>query len=92
MDRIIPISDLQSQAKKYVDQVKETDEAVIVTQRGRAAAVLVSYDAYEGYLATQSEMSFPDWKKRLARADKEIAAGEGTPLKAYLKERKGRRP
>jgi PHD/YefM family antitoxin component YafN of YafNO toxin-antitoxin module len=38
MDKIIPISDLQTKAKKYVDQVKETEEPVVITQRGRAAA------------------------------------------------------
>ena len=68
MDKIIPISDLQTKAKKYVDQVRETETPVIVTQRGRPSAVLVSYESYEGLLATQDEMSFPDWRKRLARA------------------------
>ncbi|MDE2510806.1 MAG: type II toxin-antitoxin system Phd/YefM family antitoxin, partial [Elusimicrobia bacterium] len=38
MNKIIPISDLQTSAKKYVEQVRETDEPVIVTagksQRG----------------------------------------------------------
>ena len=87
MDRIIPISDLQSKAKKYVDQVKDTDESVVVTQRGRAAAVLVSYETYEGFLATRDEMSYPDWKMRLARAEKESKGGGGASLSAYLKKR-----
>jgi len=52
MDKIIPISDLQTKAKKYVDQVRETEQPVIVTQRGRASAVLVNYELYEGMLAT----------------------------------------
>jgi len=39
MEKIIPISDLQTKAKKYVDQVKKTEEPIIITQRGRAAAV-----------------------------------------------------
>ena len=87
MDRIIPISDLQSKAKKYVDQVKDTDESIVVTQRGRAAAVLVSYETYEGFLSTRDEMSYPDWKMRLARAEKESKGGGGTSLNAYLKKR-----
>src|SRR5262249_44743265 len=53
MDKIIPISDLQTKAKQYVEQVKETDQPVVITQRGRAAAVLVSYESYEGLLATR---------------------------------------
>jgi prevent-host-death family protein len=55
MDKIIPISDLQTKAKQYVEQVKETDQPVVITQRGRAAAVLVSYESYEGFLATRDE-------------------------------------
>ena len=53
MDKIIPISDLQTKAKQYVDQVKETDQPVVITQRGRAAAVLVSYESYESHSYTQ---------------------------------------
>jgi len=87
MDKIIPISDLQSKAKKYVEQVKETDQPVIITQRGRAAAVLVSVESYEGFLATRDEMSNPDWKKRLRRAGKESDQGRGVTLDAYVKRR-----
>jgi prevent-host-death family protein len=87
MDKVIPISDLQSQAKKYVDQVKETDQPVVITQRGRAAAVLVSYDAFEGFLATRDEMSYPDWEQRLRRARAESARGKRTTLDAYVKRR-----
>ncbi len=83
MNKIIPISDLQTSAKKYVEQVRETDEPVIVTQRGRASAVLVSYESYEGLMATQDEMTFPDWRKRLARAKKEGAAGKTVSLEEY---------
>lgn len=89
MNKIIPISDLQSHAKKYVDQVKKTKEPVVITQRGRAAAILVEYENYEGHLATQDEMSYPDWKKRLARAQKE--SGSGILLETYLKKKKSKR-
>jgi prevent-host-death family protein len=87
MDKVIPISDLQSKAKKYVDQVKETDQPVVITQRGRAAAVLVSYDAFEGFLATRDEMSYGDWQRRLQRATKESRAGKHLTLDAYVKRR-----
>lgn len=87
MDKIIPISDLQTKAKKYVEQVRDTDQAVVITQRGRAAAVLVSYEAYEGFLTTRDEMSHPDWERRLAQATKESADGKGITLDAYVKRR-----
>lgn len=87
MDKIIPISDLQTRAKQYVDQVKETDQPVVITQRGRAAAVLVSYESYEGFLATRDEMTYPDWKQRLQRARRESRQGKGISLDAYVKRR-----
>jgi prevent-host-death family protein len=87
MDKIIPISDLQTKAKQYVDQVKETDQAVVITQRGRAAAVLVSYDSYEGFLATRDEMSYADWELRLRRARRESNQGKGVSVDTYLKRR-----
>lgn len=87
MEKVIPISDLQSKAKKYVDQVKETDQAVVITQRGRAAAVLVSFEAYEGFLATRDEMGYPDWDRRLRRAQAESQRGKRMSLDAYVKRR-----
>lgn len=91
MDKIIPISEFQVRAKKWVDQVRDTDQPVVITQRGKPAAVLVSCDEYEGMQATLDEMSYPDWKKRLARAQREFAAGKGITLEAYLRKRAARR-
>ena len=44
--KIIPITDLQRQSKQIVSQVADSDEPVIITQRGRAAAVLLSAERY----------------------------------------------
>ncbi len=88
MDKIIPISDLQTSAKRYVDQVRKTDQPIIVTQRGRPAAVLVSYAEFEGLLETKSEMQNGDWRQRLDRAEKEIRTASGVSLESYLKKRK----
>ena len=91
MDKIIPITDLQTKAKKYVEQVRETEESVIVTQRGRASAVLVSYVVYEGMLALQDEMSYPDFQKRMTRVRREQAAGKTVSLEDILARRKRRK-
>ena len=90
MEKIIPISDLQTKAKRFVEQVRDTDEAVVITQRGRAAAVLVSVESYQGLIATRDEMRYPDWERRLARARKESRQGKGILLDAYIKRRAGR--
>jgi prevent-host-death family protein len=90
MEKIIPISDLQTKAKQYVDQVKETDQPVVITQRGRAAAVLISMEAYEGFLATRDETSYPDWGTRLERARRESKQGKHISLDTYVARRSRR--
>ena len=47
MRKIIPITDLQRQAGQLVNEANESGEPFIVTQRGRAAAVLMSVRQYE---------------------------------------------
>lgn len=46
MKKIIPITDLQRQSRQIVSDVADSDEPVIITQRGRAAAVLLSAERY----------------------------------------------
>ncbi len=68
---IIPISDLRQDTAGIIKRVTASDEPVVITQRGRASAVLVSADAYE---RTQRENEI---LRILARGDAEIAAGLG---------------
>ncbi|OGN89386.1 MAG: prevent-host-death family protein [Chloroflexi bacterium RBG_13_46_14] len=77
--KIIPISDLR---KKISDVLKDisSGEAVFITQRGRAAAVMVSMKTYE---RSQHEL---DILRLLARGEKEIEDGTGYELDDVLKE------
>jgi len=78
--RIIPISDLRQNASDVVKGVSSSREPVFITQRGRAAAVLVSMQAYEDF---QHEL---DILRLLARGEKEIEMGIGYELDEVLKE------
>ena len=90
MERIVPISELQSQAKRIVDSVKSTRDPVIITQRGRPAALLVNYEDYEGMLATLEELSEPDWRERLAAAERDSRARKGISLTEFRARRNRR--
>lgn len=46
MKNIIPITDLQRQAAQIVSDVNESNEPIIITQRGRASAVILSAKRY----------------------------------------------
>jgi prevent-host-death family protein len=88
MLNVVPITDLQQKTKKYVKMVQDTGQPIVITQRGRAAAVLSSAEDFEGHLMTLDEMSYPDWQRRLARAERELREGKGIELNEYLKRRK----
>lgn len=78
--KIIPISDLRQNASDVLKGVAASREPVFITQRGRAAAVLVSMEVYEN---SQHAM---DVLHLLARGEKEIEAGIGHELDDVLKE------
>jgi len=78
--KIIPISDLRQNASDVVKSVSASREPVFITQRGRAAAVMVSMEVYKN---AQNEM---DILRLLAKGEKEIAAGIGHELGDVLKE------
>lgn len=77
---IIPITDLRQDAARVLRQVRDSKEPVVITQRGRAAAVMMSAEAYE-----RSEHD-RELLRLLARGEKEIAAGKGHGLDAVLAE------
>ena len=80
LPNIIPISDLRQDAAKVLKQVRESREPMIITQRGRAAAVMLSVESYE-----RSERD-KELLRLLARGEQEIAAGKGYDLEAVLSE------
>ena len=83
MEKIVPISELQSQARRIIGGVKNAGDAVVITQRGRPAALLVNYEDYEGMVATLEEMSEPDWRERLTEAERDAKARRGLEIREF---------
>ena len=77
---IIPVSDLRQDAAKVLKQLKDSKEPLIITQRGRAAAVMQSVESFE-----QSEHD-KELLRLLAKGEREIGIGEGYDLEAVLAE------
>ncbi len=77
---IVPVTDLRQDAAAILKTLQESGEPYVITQRGRAAAVLVSIDAYE---KNQEEREL---LRLMAVGEKEIAAGKGHSLESVLKE------
>ena len=77
---ILPVSDLRQNAAKVLKKIRENQEPIIITQRGRAAAVIIGVEAYE-----KSEHD-KEILRLLAKGDKEIETGEGYDLDTVLAE------
>lgn len=75
---IIPVTDLRQDAAGALKRMRDSGQPVVITQRGRAAAVMVSVEAYE---AAEHERQL---LRLLAKGDREIAAGKGYDLDEML--------
>lgn len=80
LSNIIPISDLRQDASNLLKQLRNSKEPLIITQRGRATAVMIGVDAYE-----KSEHE-KELLLLLAKGEKEIEIGRGYDLDAVLAE------
>ena len=80
LPNLVPITDLRQDATGILKKVSSSRNPVIITQRGRAAAVLMSVEAYEHSQAAL------DILKKLAKGNKEIILGKGHVLRDVLKE------
>ena len=80
LSNIIPVSDLRQDAAKFLKQLKNTEEPLIITQRGRAAAVMIGVGAYEKFEHEKELLHF------LSTGDREIEIGEGYNLDTVLAE------
>jgi prevent-host-death family protein len=77
---IIPVTDLRQNAAAVLRRIRSLRRPLVITQRGRAAAVLLSVTAYER-IEHQLRLL-----RLFARGEKEIGAGEGHSLDSVLAE------
>lgn len=77
---IIPVSDLRQGAAELLGRVRKSRQPVIITQRGRAAAVLVSVEVYEDAEREREIL------RRIAGGERELKAGQGHDLASVMAE------
>ena len=77
---IMPVTDLRQDAAAALKRVRTTKQPLVITQRGRAAAVMLSVEAYERGEHDRHLL------RLLARGEKEITAGRGYDLDEVLDE------
>jgi prevent-host-death family protein len=77
---IIPVTDLRQDAAAAIKRLQASKQPVVITQRGRAAAVLLSMEEYERGEHERQLL------RLIARGEQEIATGKGFELDAVLAE------
>lgn len=80
LPEIIPLTDLRQDAAAVIKRVQASANPMVITQRGRAAAVLLSVDAYQRVEHERQLLEL------LLRGEQEIGAGEGYDLDQVLAE------
>ena len=77
---IIAVSELCQDAATILRRVQNSEQPLVITQRGRAAAIMLSLEAYERLARNQDLLNL------LARGEQEIATGIGHGLDEALAE------
>ena len=77
---IVPVRDLRQETAAVLKRVQSSGQPVVITQRGRTAAVMLSVDAYERRERERQVL------RLLVRGEQEIAAGEGHDLDDVMAE------
>jgi prevent-host-death family protein len=75
---LLPVTDLRQDAAKVLKRIRASHEPVVVTQRGRAAAVILSVEAYE---TGEHEREL---LRLVARGEADIRARAGVRMKEVL--------
>jgi prevent-host-death family protein len=77
------LSELLTRAREHFDRF-------VITRKGRAEAVLLSADEFEGLLETLEILSDKILVKKLVEADEELSRGGGHNLEEVRRELTGR--
>ena len=91
MSKTVPVRELRSDLAHLLDDVADRREHVIVTRRGRPAAVLIPIDEYDALEETAEILSDPDALAAIDAGLAEIEQGETVTLAELRDQLAGRR-
>ncbi len=75
MRNIIPVTDLQRQAAQVLIDVNASSEPIIITQRGKPSAVLISAKRYAEIEEDLAAFDDLELERLIAEGEKNIAEG-----------------
>lgn len=81
MAEVVPVRELRAELAAVIDRVADLREHVIVTRRGRPAAVLIPVDEYDALEETAEILSDGETLLAIEEGLTDLERGETTPLK-----------
>ena len=75
MAKTLPISEVKTHLPELVTGVEEREEEVVVTRKGKPAAVLVNYSEYERLKETLDVLGDPALLRQIRRSRRFYARG-----------------
>ncbi|TMA37795.1 MAG: type II toxin-antitoxin system Phd/YefM family antitoxin [Deltaproteobacteria bacterium] len=75
MARTLPISEVKTHLPELLTGVEEREEEIVVTRKGRPAAVLVNFAEYERLKATIDVLSDRALMRQIQRSQRYFARG-----------------
>jgi antitoxin YefM len=91
MAQTVPVRELRAALARFIDQVADMREHVVVTRRGRPAAVLVPVDEYLALEETADILSDRETLAAIEEGLREVEQGETITLEELRQERRRRR-
>lgn len=65
--KFMPVSEVKAKLSKLVEEVSARDEEIVITRNGRAKAVLLSQDQFEGWRETVEILADKELMKEIRR-------------------------
>ena len=65
--KLMPLSEVKAKLGRLVSEIEARDEEIIITRNGRAAAVLLSADQFEGWRETVEILADKELMKEIRR-------------------------
>lgn len=75
MVRIVPFTEARANLTELLDDVEARHEHLVITRKGRPAAVVVSSQEWEALEETLEILSDPEAMEALRQSDEDVAAG-----------------
>lgn len=87
--KTLPLSEVKARLSELVDEVEGRDERIVITRKGRPAAVLLSQDDLESWQETLDVTSDRALMREIRRGIRQIGKGQAVSYEEVFGEKSG---